>query len=89
LLGVVRLGFRRCGHTVTDQIIVEARAAGARIAEPVDLDRGKAVGEQLGPVVPGIAFEIDRNVEPIAPCLRDDRGIVHLVDIDEAFDIAD
>src|SRR5215813_13294002 len=53
----------RRDHRITDHIVDEISADRAGIAEIAHLERSAAVGEDAEPRIPGMALEVDRDVD--------------------------
>ncbi len=50
---------------IGDDVVVEGAAHGARIAQPVHLDRRRAAGEHAEPGVTGVAIDVHQDVDPV------------------------
>ena len=82
----VRLLVHRRDEGVGDDVVDEVGAHAAGIAQEVDLHGRRAVGQDLGPGVLGVALQVDEDVDPVivdAPCRVRVRELAH---VDEAIE---
>ena len=86
LFRIEGLGPGRDHDVICDDVIPGLGPQAARIAQVVDLDRRQALRKQIDPAAPGIALEVDRDVEVERSCQGDDLGIGQAADLVQAMD---
>ena len=74
-LRVIRLGPGRDLPAVGQQVVHGLQPRGAHVAGPGDLDRGRLAGEDQEAIFPGVARQVEKDIDAAKQCILIDREV--------------